>query len=45
MMRLARRLLSEGECDLAVLNAEYAAQLYAKAVIYGLSGEEWRDVA
>ena len=42
MMKLAERLLSEGEYDLAVLNAEYAAQLYAKAVIYRLSGEEWR---
>ncbi len=35
MMRLAERLLSEGEYDLAVLNAEYAAQLYAKALFTG----------
>lgn len=42
MMRLAERLLSEGEYDLAVLNAEYAAQLYIKSLLYRLSGEEWR---
>jgi len=42
MMRLAERLLGEGEYDLAVLNAEYAAQLYVKAVLYRLTGEEWR---
>lgn len=42
MMELAERLLNEGEYDLAVLNAEYAAQLYVKSVLYRLSGEEWR---
>ena len=42
MMRLAERLLSEGEYDLAVLNAEYAAQLYVKSVLLRLTGEEWR---
>jgi len=42
MLRLAERLLGEGEYDLAVLNAEYAAQLYIKSVLYRLSGEEWR---
>jgi len=42
MMRLAVRLLREGEFDLAVLNAEYAVQLYIKSLLYRLSGEEWR---
>ncbi len=42
MMKNAIRLFNEGEYDLAVLNAEYAAQLYVKAVLYQLSGEEWR---
>ena len=42
MMRLAERLLGEGEYDLAVLNAEYAAQLYIKSVLLRLTGEEWR---
>jgi len=42
MMRLAERLLEEEEYDLAVHNAEYAAQLYAKSLLHRLSGEEWR---
>ncbi len=42
MLSLAKRLVSEGEYDLAVLNAEYAAQLYLKSLLYRLSGEEWR---
>ena len=42
MMRLAERLLSEGEYDLAVLNAEYAARLYVKSVLLRLTGEEWK---
>lgn len=42
MLRLAERLLVEGEYDLAALNAEYAAQLYIKGVLHRLSGEEWR---
>jgi len=42
MMKLAERLLKEGEYDLAVHNAEYAAQLYIKSLLYRLSGEEWR---
>jgi len=42
MLRLAERLLGEGEYDLAVLNAEYAAQLYVKSLLLRLSGEEWR---
>ncbi|MCY0868401.1 MAG: HEPN domain-containing protein [Desulfurococcus sp.] len=42
MLRNAIRLLEEGEYDLAVLNAEYAAQLYVKAVLYQLTGDEWR---
>ncbi len=42
MMKLAKRLLEEEEYDLAVHNAEYAAQLYAKSLLYRLSGEEWR---
>jgi len=42
MLRLAERLLGEAEYDLAALNAEYAAQLYVKSVLYRLTGEEWR---
>lgn len=42
MLNLARRLLSEGEYDLAVLNASYAVQLYVKALIFRVSGEEYR---
>ncbi|KSW11469.1 DNA-binding protein [Pyrodictium occultum] len=42
MLRNAERLQAEGEHDLAVLNAEYAAQLYLKALLYRLTGEEWR---
>lgn len=42
MLALAQRLLNEGEYDLAVLNAEYAAQLYLKSLLYRLTGEEWR---
>ena len=42
MLRLAERLLAEGEYDLSVLNAEYAAQLYVKQLLYRLSGEEYR---
>ena len=42
MISLAERLLSEGEYDLAVLNAEYAVQLYVKALIFRISGEELR---
>ena len=42
MLALAKRLLSEGQNDLAALNAEYAAQLYLKALLYRVSGEEWR---
>jgi len=42
MMRLAVRLLDEGENDLAVHNAEYAAQLYVKSLLFRLTGEEWR---
>lgn len=38
MMRLAVRLLREGEYDLAVLNAEYAVQLHIKSLLYRLSG-------
>ena len=42
MIKLAECLLNEGEYDLVVLNAEYAAQLYVKSLLYRLSGEEWR---
>lgn len=41
-MKNAITLFNEGEYDLAVLNADYAAQLYVKAILYQLSGEEWR---
>ncbi len=42
MLSLAKRLVSEGDYDLGVLNAEYATQLYLKSLLYRLSGEEWR---
>ncbi len=42
MLRLAERLLNEGEYDLSVLHSEYAAQLYVKAVLYQVAGEEYR---
>ncbi|WP_148676796.1 HEPN domain-containing protein [Staphylothermus marinus] len=34
MLRNAVRLLGEGKYDLADFNAEYAAQLHVKAVLY-----------
>ncbi|MEM1567933.1 MAG: HEPN domain-containing protein [Thermofilaceae archaeon] len=42
MLRLAKQLLFSGEYDLAVLNAEYAAQLLVKAILYRVTGEEVR---
>jgi len=42
MLRLAERLLGEGEYDLVVLHSEYAVQLYLKALLYRLTGEEYR---
>jgi len=42
MLRLAKQLLFSGECDLAVLNAEYAARLLVKAILYRVAGEEVR---
>jgi HEPN domain-containing protein len=42
MAETARSLLKEGKYDLAVLLAEYAAQLYLKQLLYRLTGEEWR---
>ncbi|MEM0458457.1 MAG: HEPN domain-containing protein [Thermofilaceae archaeon] len=42
MLRLAKQLLFSGECDLAVLNAEYAARLLVKAILYRVTGEEVR---
>ncbi|MEM4970844.1 MAG: HEPN domain-containing protein [Sulfolobales archaeon] len=42
MLRLAERLVGEAEYDLAVLNAEYAAQLYVRSFLLRLAGEEWR---
>ena len=42
MLRLAERLIDETEYDLAVLNAEYATQLYVKSFLLRLAGEEWR---
>lgn len=41
MLSLAKSLLREGQNDLAALNAEYAAQLYLKALLYRVTGEEW----
>ena len=34
MLRLAERLLGEGEYDLVVLHSEYAVKLYLKALLY-----------
>jgi HEPN domain-containing protein len=45
MLRLARRLLDEGEYDLAALHAEYSIQLAVKSILYRLTGEEWRGHA
>ena len=42
MLSLARELYERGLYDIAVLNAEFAAQLYAKALLYRVTGEEWR---
>ena len=42
MAEAARNLLREGKYDLAVLLAEYSAQLYLKQLLYRLTGEEWR---
>jgi len=42
MLTLAEELLHRGLHDLAVLNAEYAAQLHVKALLYRVTGEEWR---
>ena len=44
MLRLAERLLGEGEHDLVVLHSEYAVQLYLKALLYRLTGEEYRGL-
>jgi len=37
MIKIAERLLGEGEYDLAVFNAEYATQLYIESLLYRLS--------
>lgn len=42
MLEEAERLLREGKGDLAALLSEYAAQLYVKALIIRLEGEEVR---
>jgi len=42
MFRLAERLLEEGDADLSVLHAEYAARLYVKQLLLRLTGEEYR---
>ena len=42
MLRLAERLLIENEPDLSVLHSEHAAQLYVRAVLYRMTGEEYR---
>ncbi len=42
MLSLAEELYQRGLYDLAVLNAEYAAQLFVKALLYRVTGEEWR---
>ncbi len=42
MLSLAEELLQRGLYDLSVLNAEYAAQLFVKALLFRVTGEEWR---
>lgn len=42
MFNLAKELIDKGLHDLAVLNAEYAAQLMIKALLIRITGEEWR---
>ncbi len=39
-LKWARRACSEGDYDMCVLVAEYAAQLYLKSVLYRVLGEE-----
>lgn len=41
-LRWAERALEEGDYDTAAREAEYAAQLYLKSVIYRILGEEVR---
>jgi len=41
-LKWARRAFEEGDYDTAVREAEYAAQLYAKSLIYRVLGEERR---
>jgi len=38
----AQRAYSEGDYDIAVLQAEYAVQLYLKSILYRILGEEGR---
>lgn len=42
-LKWARRACSEGDYDMCALEAEYAAQLYLKSVLYRVLGEEVRD--
>lgn len=42
MLKNVVELFGKGEYDLVTLNAEYAAQPYLKAILYQLTGEEWR---
>jgi len=41
-LRWARRAFDEGDYDTAVREAEYAAQLYVKSLLYRVAGEEVR---
>jgi len=41
-LRWARRAFEEGDYDTAVREAEYAAQLYIKSLLYRVMGEEVR---
>jgi len=41
-LKWAKRALEEGDYDIAAREAEYAAQLYVKALIYRVLGEEVR---
>lgn len=41
-LRSAERSFREGDYDVAANEAEYAAQIYIKYMIYGVSGEEAR---
>jgi len=42
VLKWAVRVLEEGDYDMAAREAEYAAQLYLKSLLYRVLGEEVR---